>query len=455
MSSRRRSSYFRYLLVPIFLVTVYCIFYANETEEDALLSEKDTPGLRAKKSSNSDSSSTTPTTSPPTPAPLPPPIEVKSHEEMLETALCEDDGPAEHLYTQDTTQILYQPIQYRFPTRTFHHLHKNEHPLFVTGVLSASQELRHAIRQTWAHHHNDTVVFLVGGNFQDIAEEARYERDLFWVNVTEGFHQVLWKSQAFFAAVSTHIPTAQFMLKTDDDAYVNLEFVQAQLLGNDDEEQEDYHINGQYIGSCVHDRPIEYPDNPHAGSVVVPGRTYYNQEQPHQQEQQLTSTTNPSGTLLYPSYAAGGAYVVSQSLAKCMARTVATTPLLSTLEDVDTGILAQVCGHRCVDNPYVFHQPHPALLSDNNPPDFAAAHYLGHYNNGQSIAENMARLHYQACGSSHVDETACAPSSQQINPSRGNANDDQVVGRSPDSMDDDAVAPADHSDDDDDDDEMR
>uniref|UniRef100_A0A914V7S2 Hexosyltransferase n=1 Tax=Plectus sambesii TaxID=2011161 RepID=A0A914V7S2_9BILA len=113
------------------------------------------------------------------------------------------------------------------------------HPLLVVVVLShvVNRHRRTAIRQSWARHaqnSNCSLLFVVGTTADaNVSGESQLHGDIIQVNVQENYHRLAYKLKPAFAYVLEHV-NFDYLLKTDDDVFVNLPLLISQLLLNDD-----------------------------------------------------------------------------------------------------------------------------------------------------------------------------------------------------------------------------
>jgi len=212
-------------------------------------------------------------------------------------------------------------VNYRYPP-TFSKTTSDsiQHMDLVVGVLSSSSStgtrMRQDIRDTWAKDYKGRVFFVVAGNWSTIEEQFEELQDLIWVDMEEEWHHLTYKVQTFYHAVENHFGLSyDYLMKTDDDSYVNLpkfqSFIQSQPKKN------------YYAGKCMWNRqPIRDPRN----RYYIPEEVY-------------SSST-------YPVYAAGDGYLVSKDANKCMLDYIASIDYMA-MEDVATGILADKCSVPC------------------------------------------------------------------------------------------------------------
>lgn len=183
------------------------------------------------------------------------------------------------------------------------------------GVLSAYAPKRQSVRDTWGKNH--CVYFMVGkidGAWP--YEEATRHSDLVLLDIDETYHgadsSLPYKTALWFYLVHQHFPNALYVLKTDDDSYVKVDALQAELM----------RAQPDYWGDVRRNLwPIRDPDN-----------KWY-------------TPLSMWGDQVFPDFCAGTGYVLSRNALDCLVtyiRTPRTT--LGALEDVLIGLAMQTCG---------------------------------------------------------------------------------------------------------------
>lgn len=111
----------------------------------------------------------------------------------------------------------------------------DDHPPYLLTVVHSHAENfahRKAIRQTWASTQNGNtsfkVIFLVGlvdkSKSQDtITQEGMDHQDILQVDIHEGYSNLTLKSIAMLQWVTRTCPGVKYILKCDDDVFINLE----------------------------------------------------------------------------------------------------------------------------------------------------------------------------------------------------------------------------------------
>jgi len=192
----------------------------------------------------------------------------------------------------------------------------------VVGVLSGAGGKgplhRDSIRSTWARTRKG-IYFIVAGPWEDIAEEYEKYRDLIWIEeeeVYEGEQSVLpFKTQVFIHILQKYsLPGKagyQYLFKTDDDSYLDVEFLEKTLHGK----------KYDYWGCCTteHYRPLRSPTRKWRVSFEL---------YPEQ---------------VYPLYCQGAGFAMSHDFVNCMSTHLAYFRYMP-FEDVAVGLLAERCG---------------------------------------------------------------------------------------------------------------
>ena len=97
--------------------------------------------------------------------------------------------------------------------------------IFVTSALTNFIQ-RQTIRQTWAagnFKEQVAIYFLVGFSTNDqLKEEINLHNDLIVTNYTDTYKNLTYKSIEFLKFVNKNCKRARYVLKTDDDVYVNV-----------------------------------------------------------------------------------------------------------------------------------------------------------------------------------------------------------------------------------------
>lgn len=186
----------------------------------------------------------------------------------------------------------------------------------IIGVLSSSTALgkkrRQVIRKTWAN--GNRVLFLVASPTTDLFAELEQHQDLFILHLPEAYRagdSVLpVKSQAFFHMVRMKIKSYKYLLKTDDDSFIQVDRLTDRLRAT----------------------------SPDYWGLVVPAGVEPNRDPGHIWYVSMEQYPEPR----FPAYCQGWGYAMSRKFVECA---VAKLPnsRYSPNEDVATGILARAC----------------------------------------------------------------------------------------------------------------
>ncbi|MED6264780.1 hypothetical protein CHARACLAT_018570 [Characodon lateralis] len=200
--------------------------------------------------------------------------------------------------------------------------------LLVVKSLIYNFDRRQAIRQTWGHagflaNRTVTTVFLLGNassmdNFPDLQEmldhEAKLHKDLLQWDYRDTFFNLTLKEVLFLEWFSTYCPQAQYVLKGDDDVFVNTLRVIDFLEGLSEGKAKDLFM-GDVISNAgpQRDKKMKY---------FVPETVFWGQ---------------------YPPYAGGGGYLFSGDLAKRLYN-ISQKVVLYPIDDVYTGMCLEKLG---------------------------------------------------------------------------------------------------------------
>nr|XP_023016268.1 beta-1,3-galactosyltransferase 1-like isoform X1 [Leptinotarsa decemlineata] len=107
---------------------------------------------------------------------------------------------------------------------------KDESPLFIVIVHTApgNFEKRKVIRQTWADKANKVKVLFATGLVTDenvqnkIEEEYETEGDFLQGNFIDSYHNLTYKHVMLLKYMVHHCPNVQYLVKLDDDVFVNM-----------------------------------------------------------------------------------------------------------------------------------------------------------------------------------------------------------------------------------------
>ncbi|KAK7501947.1 hypothetical protein BaRGS_00006699 [Batillaria attramentaria] len=205
-------------------------------------------------------------------------------------------------------------------------------PFLVVLVVSKPEntQLRLAIRRTWGRDLNaersEVVLrFFVGqdDSWDDIVErEQALHGDVMKTDFVDTYVNLSYKVLASISWAVGTFTTAAYVMKVDDDTYVNLPYLLHELRHDV--------MKGQYgvMGAvCVNSTVVRHPgDKWFVSDLDYPGDTY-------------------------PKYVFGGGYVMTRAAAKALVAASSSTDYLH-LEDVYvTGVLARRAGVRHLGHP--------------------------------------------------------------------------------------------------------
>ncbi|KAL2717977.1 hypothetical protein V1478_011853 [Vespula squamosa] len=227
-------------------------------------------------------------------------------------------------------------------------------PPYLLIIICSSvgnYKARMAIRNTWANKNNldllynstVKVAFLLGQSDNDtlnsfIIEESFQFNDILQEKFLDTYNNLTLKSIMILKWVTTNCEEAKFIMKTDDDMFVNIILLMKTL-------QARTQSKGVLLGSLIcNARPISDPKN----KWYMPKYMYPEK--------------------VYPNYLSGTGYVMSIDVAFKLYQAALTTPLLH-LEDVYiTGLCAKHAKIRPINHPAFSYAPRklePCILSNS------------------------------------------------------------------------------------------
>ena len=195
------------------------------------------------------------------------------------------------------------------------------HLLFIILSLTTNYEQRNAVRKHWARSSwNQTSavvrrVFLLGRT-SDREEQARIDEeasrydDVLQGEIEEIYQNLTSKTVMGYTWMRKHCPDADYVMKTDDDMYVNTPAL-LKYLG-----QKEAPHSPQMIGDCMQWRNRLYRN---------PTDHWY-----------LSNEIYPNN--IFPPYCCGCGYVVTGSTARDLAEVVRWLPMFGALEDAFIGV---------------------------------------------------------------------------------------------------------------------
>ena len=193
--------------------------------------------------------------------------------------------------------------------------------VMVTSALG-NADRRRTIRNTWGsvaklNPSAATLIFLVGepervnlNQTKQLMEESVKHKDIIQANIIDSYSNLAFKSIAMLKWMDTYCKAAKYLLKSDDDMYINIDNLKSELMHS------------------VHKRFI-------MGEIIAGA-------QPMQEKSSkwYTPKTIYSGRM-YPKYVSGSAYVISGDFIRDLYRATQETQVFW-LEDVYiTGLCAK------------------------------------------------------------------------------------------------------------------
>ncbi|KZC15168.1 Beta-1,3-galactosyltransferase 1 [Dufourea novaeangliae] len=243
-----------------------------------------------------------------------------------------------YIHPENTTSVL-DPIGICSPS---------PYLLIVICSAVANFKARAAIRDTWANKsnldniYNSTVkiAFLLGQSDNDtlnniVAEESHQYNDIIQEKFHDTYNNLTLKSVMILKWVTSSCRQAKYLMKTDDDMFVNIPILMKTL-------QSTSQSTDTLLGSLICN----------AKPILDPNNKWYTPKYMYSEK-------------IYPNYLSGTGYVMSLDVAFKLYKTALTTPLLH-LEDVYiTGVCAKRAKVRPVNHPgfsYVPRKLDPCIL---------------------------------------------------------------------------------------------
>ncbi|XP_067416450.1 beta-1,3-galactosyltransferase 2-like [Emydura macquarii macquarii] len=241
-------------------------------------------------------------------------------------------GPAP---TRHPLQVVY-PYGYRFLLNEPDKCRAGA-PFLVLLVMTTPQDIaaRNIIRQTWGNESAVPGVSLLrlflsgvhpryGSPLQWLLEEeSALHRDIIQQDFLDTYNNLTLKTLMGMEWVSRHCPSASYVMKVDNDVFLNVEYLIRELLQPQLPPKKDYMTGYVYRDTG--------PLRSRAYKWYVPRAVY------------------PNDT--YPPYCGGPGYVLSGDLAKKVYR-VAQTLRVINMEDAFVGICLYELGVRVTDSPW-------------------------------------------------------------------------------------------------------
>lgn len=222
-------------------------------------------------------------------------------------------------------------------------------PFLLILVSTAPEHLnqRNAIRGSWGAIRETQgfrvrTLFLLGEPAEqhrvDLASESTAQEDILQASFQDSYRNLTLKTLSGLNWVNRYCPMARYVLKTDDDVYVNVPELVSELIqrGGPSEQwqkgkepqEETTAVYEEHRGPAV---PLLYLGRVHwrVSPTRIPAH-------PHQVSEELWPET--WGT--FPPYASGTGYVLSVSAVQLILKVASRVPLLP-VEDVFVGVSAR------------------------------------------------------------------------------------------------------------------
>jgi hypothetical protein len=253
------------------------------------------------------------------------------------------------------TTITCVPVHYRIPSSSV----KGIKDSIVFGVLSGDKHRRDVVRETWAK--DSSTFFITAGDWKSIEDEYNEYGDMIWIDMEDQYRAqsykprkgaLTFKTSVFFIAMYEHVvkesPDVEQFFKTDDDSYINKQFLIQEI------ERMSKEIDIDYWGHCKgQQRAIRYELDKWYDSFLAYPYTYY------------------------PTFCVGAGFMVSPKFLDCMVGEgeIGKIPYMVN-EDVFTGSVAE----RCNIEPASLYQTgkEMTLWFDKNLPDLNSEYSVIH-----------------------------------------------------------------------------
>ncbi|ODN04429.1 Beta-1,3-galactosyltransferase 1 [Orchesella cincta] len=250
---------------------------------------------------------------------------------------------------------------------------KNAFVVIVVTSLPGSEQRRSIIRETWGNkafeQYGATVVFFVGRpqsleTLAKLHEEVRRYQDLIVDDFTESYYALAIKTLRVMKYFQLHHPKSKFLVKTDDDVFVNVQnLVHYSYSVNKEMESRlrNQTSTSYFIGGVIHSGREPHTWNPFSKwyapsevwnnvydkvvDVVESSKTSETSElqlvhQSKLETKTVTVNTKSIDKTQYPPYAEGNFYILSDETVTAILKVSVNVPLYH-LEDVYvTGVLA-------------------------------------------------------------------------------------------------------------------
>lgn len=233
-------------------------------------------------------------------------------------------------------------------------------PFLLILVCTAPENLnqRNAIRASWgglreAQGLRVQTLFLLGEPREqhpnsgtrknDLARESAAQGDILQAAFQDSYRNLTLKTLSGLNWVNKHCPMARYVLKTDDDVYVNVpELVSELILRGGPGEQKERGMEPHREAAAVNKEPESQALGNQAVPLLYLGRVHWRVNPSRTpggrhrvSEEQWPPTWGP-----FPPYASGTGYVLSASAVQLILKVASRTPPLP-LEDVFVGVSAR------------------------------------------------------------------------------------------------------------------
>ena len=242
-------------------------------------------------------------------------------------------------------------------------LHTNNTSIFLlvlitSGVGKLYSERRNSVRNTWGDksiksgQRNWERVFVIGKalsaeHSEEIRQEAAFFEDILVLNMTDSYKNLVIKILSEMLWSLIHV-NPRFILKADDDVYVNVLGLLSWL---------DNYANNNYA-----------EDKLYGGFVIGDGEVRRGEKRKNRVARDCLAKD------FYPPYCTGAFYVLSTDILPSLFKAVERRPAFP-VEDAYMGILAQEIGVQPVDIPGFYFRK---KVTDYGRCDFASAIAVGH-----------------------------------------------------------------------------
>ncbi|KAG8239191.1 hypothetical protein J437_LFUL018850 [Ladona fulva] len=289
-----------------------------------------------------------------------------------------------HVYVQpdNDTTVIAAPNICSLPKTNQEENEGEDHGLLLLVIVCSSVtnfEARQAIRETWASEAvapKVRVAFLLGNPAPSVEEEAedgeipsstalqikvfeesRLHGDIIQEGFVDTYNNLTLKSVMLLKWTSQHCSSARYIMKTDDDMFVNVGAIVAHLRERVRQRKKWQQRRrtvatdaGQPRGPRVRVMPFETEDTLLEGSLICGARPISSTRSKWYAPRYMFSGR------VYPDYLSGTGYIMSRAVAKRLFIAALSTPLFH-LEDVFvTGMCARAAGLHPRDHPSFSYQ---------------------------------------------------------------------------------------------------